>query len=172
MSDVPRGRIWDAIVLKSEWLDAKATPLPIKRERELLNLPSFSIFEPHSGLPRRLTPFAMVVRLRFSLAGPRHGRIFHMVAIDGNARRDARPLETLAIYNPRLQPGETHKTVKWSAERIKYWLRVGAEPSDSVVKLLTMVRLTISHDASRTPTFPCRVAYYHRAQNIIRLPMP
>jgi small subunit ribosomal protein S16 len=82
----------------------------------------------------------MVVRLRFSLMGPRHARVFRMVATESHARRDARPIETLAIYDPQLKTGETHKTVRWSAERIKYWLRVGAEPSRSVVKLLTMVR--------------------------------
>lgn len=80
----------------------------------------------------------MAVRIRFALHGPRHNRIFHMVAVDSHARRDARPLETLAIYDPQLKPGEEHKTVKWSSERIRFWLRQGALPSPSVVRLLTL----------------------------------
>ncbi|EKM61235.1 uncharacterized protein PHACADRAFT_82680 [Phanerochaete carnosa HHB-10118-sp] len=80
----------------------------------------------------------MPVRLRFALHGPRHNRVFHMVAIDSHVRRNARPLETLAIYDPQLKSDEQHKTVKWSSERIKYWLRQGAQPSGSVVNLLTL----------------------------------
>ncbi len=81
----------------------------------------------------------MAVRLRLSLRGPRHNRIFHLVAIDQRLRRDAKPIETLGIFDPRLRPGQEHKTVEWSVDRLKYWLRQGASPSPSVVKLLTLV---------------------------------
>lgn len=81
----------------------------------------------------------MAVRLRFALHGPRHNRIFHLVAINHTARRNAKPIETLAVFDPRLKAGEQHKTVEWSVDRIKYWLREGAEPTKSAVKLLTMV---------------------------------
>lgn len=85
----------------------------------------------------------MAVRLRFSLRGPRHNRIFHLVAVEQHARRDAKPIETLAIFDPQLQNGELHKTVRWVPERIRHWLRMGAQPSESVVKLLTLVRRTL-----------------------------
>lgn len=88
----------------------------------------------------------MTVRLRFALRGPSHNRIFHMVAVESRARRDGQPLETLAIYDPQLKPGEDHKTVKWSTERIRFWLRRGAEPSNSVVRLLTLVSSSTSID--------------------------
>ncbi|OAX44192.1 ribosomal protein S16 [Rhizopogon vinicolor AM-OR11-026] len=78
----------------------------------------------------------MPVRLRMAMHGQRHNRIFHLVAINQRARRDAKPMELLGIYDPALKLGETHKTVKWSVDRIKYWLGVGALPSKSVVKLL------------------------------------
>ncbi|KAI0080299.1 ribosomal protein S16 [Panus rudis PR-1116 ss-1] len=80
----------------------------------------------------------MAVRLRFAMHGPRHNRIFHLVAIDQRSRRNAKPIETLAIFNPRLQSGQETKTVEWSVPRIRYWLREGAQPSPSVVRLLTM----------------------------------
>ncbi|KAI9512827.1 ribosomal protein S16 domain-containing protein [Russula earlei] len=79
----------------------------------------------------------MPVRLRFSLHGNRNSRIFHLVAIDLRKRRDAKPLELLGIYDPRLRQGQEHKTVQWSVDRIRYWLeKGGALPSESVVKLL------------------------------------
>lgn len=81
----------------------------------------------------------MAVRLRLALHGPAHNRIFHLVAIDQRLRRNARPIETLGVFDPRLKVGEKQKTVEWSVDRIKYWLRQGAQPSQSVVKLLTLV---------------------------------
>jgi small subunit ribosomal protein S16 len=52
-------------------------------------------------------------------------------------------MELLGIYDPTLKLGDTHKTVKWSVDRIKYWLGVGALPSKSVVKLLECVSLSL-----------------------------
>ena len=86
---------------------------------------------------------SMPVRLRLSLHGTRNNRIFHLVAIDLRKRRDAKPIEMLGLYNPRLHLGQEHKTMHWSVERIKYWLeRGGALPSKPVVKLLERVRLS------------------------------
>ncbi|KAN0134829.1 Ribosomal protein S16 domain containing protein [Lactarius tabidus] len=79
----------------------------------------------------------MPVRLRFSLHGRRNNRIFHLVATDLRNRRDAKPIELLGIYDPRLGLGQEHKTMHWSVERILYWLeKGGAQPSKPVVKLL------------------------------------
>ena len=84
----------------------------------------------------------MVVRIRFSMHGPRNNKLFHIVAINSKQRRDAKPIETLGIYRPKLDLSKDSKakTVEWSAARIKYWLGVGAQPSKSAVKLFTMVR--------------------------------
>ncbi|KAH9175455.1 ribosomal protein S16 domain-containing protein, partial [Lactarius sanguifluus] len=79
----------------------------------------------------------MPVRLRLSLHGYRNNRIFHLVATDLRKRRDAKPIELLGIYDPRLGVGQEHKTMQWSVERILYWLeKGGAQPSKPVVKLL------------------------------------
>jgi len=80
----------------------------------------------------------MAVRMRLAMHGLRHRRVFHLVTIDQELRRNAKPIETLGVFNPQLTAGEQHKTVEWSVDRIKYWLNQGAQPSPSVVKLLTM----------------------------------
>ena len=82
----------------------------------------------------------MTVRLRLAVHGVRHNKIFHLVAIDQRKRRNAKPIELLGVYRPRVEPNNPNKSVEWSVDRIKYWLGVGAQPSDSVVKLLTTVR--------------------------------
>ena len=82
----------------------------------------------------------MPVRLRLAVHGVRNHRIYHIVAVNQRQRRNAKPIELLGVYNPRLSIGEDTKTIQWSVQRIKYWLNVGATPSDSVTKLLQMVR--------------------------------
>jgi len=99
---------------------------------------------------------SMPVRLRLSLHGHRNNRIFHLVATDLRKRRDAKPIELLGIYDPRLRLGQEHKTMRWSVERIKYWLeKGGALPSKPVVKLLERVRISFS---SRTISVVLNVA--------------
>lgn len=85
--------------------------------------------------------FVMVVRLRFAMHGNRHDKLFHIVAINSRKRRNAKPIETLGVYRHTIDnsQGRAAKSVEWSAERIKYWLGVGAQPSKSVVKLCTQV---------------------------------
>jgi small subunit ribosomal protein S16 len=84
---------------------------------------------------------SMPVRLRLSLHGNRNNRIFHLVATDLRKRRDGKPIELLGVYDPRLRPGQEHKTIHWSVDRIMYWLnKGGALPSKPVVKLLERVR--------------------------------
>lgn len=84
----------------------------------------------------------MPVRLRLARHGQKHTPYYHIVAVNASKRRDARPLEKLGEYDPipRAGPSERlEKKVEWNAERIKYWLGVGAEPTETVVKLLEKV---------------------------------
>jgi len=60
--------------------------------------------------------------------------------MDGRSPRDGRVLEELGTYDPaNTAPGEQ---VKLNAERIQYWLSVGAEPSDTVAQLLKQNQIT------------------------------
>ncbi|KAF8971482.1 ribosomal protein S16 domain-containing protein [Flammula alnicola] len=78
----------------------------------------------------------MPIRLRMALHGTRHNKVFHIVAINNTLRRDAKPAELLGIYNPHDRDLNGVRLVRWSVDRIHYWLGVGAKPSQSVVKLL------------------------------------
>ncbi|KAF8592089.1 ribosomal protein S16 [Ramaria rubella] len=84
----------------------------------------------------------MTVRLRMSIHGKRNNRIFHMVAIDLRKRRDAKPIETLGIYQPALKHGDREKRIEWSVERIRYWLSMGAQPSKTFERLLNLGGIT------------------------------
>ncbi|KAI0721363.1 ribosomal protein S16 domain-containing protein [Cerioporus squamosus] len=99
----------------------------------------------------------MAVRLRMAVHGVRNSRIFHLVAVNQRQRRNAKPIELLGVYDPRLKPGESTKTIEWSVQRIQYWLNVGATPSKTVTKLLQMggilpAQRTVSETVSTPPS--------------------
>lgn len=74
-----------------------------------------------------------MVRIRLRRIGSKRQPSYRMIVTDVEAPRDGRFLEIVGFYNPRTQP----ETVQVDEERALYWLRVGAQPSDSVSRLLT-----------------------------------
>lgn len=86
----------------------------------------------------------MVVRLRFARHGRRNLPYYHIVAANAKTARNSKPLETIGTYNP-IPDGNGIKHVNLNVERVKYWLTVGAQPSDSVASLLSKVRICLFH---------------------------
>jgi small subunit ribosomal protein S16 len=66
--------------------------------------------------------------------GRKHRPYFRIVAIDGRQPNTGRALEELGTYDPMVKNTEERVTLKPS--RIKYWLSVGAQPSDNVAIFL------------------------------------
>lgn len=64
--------------------------------------------------------------------GKRHYPIYKIVAADSRSPRDGRFIESIGTYNPNLDPME----VSLKEVRVKYWLNVGAQPTDTVRNLL------------------------------------
>jgi small subunit ribosomal protein S16 len=74
-----------------------------------------------------------VVRIRLRRIGSKRQPSYRMVVADVEAPRDGRFLEVVGFYNPRTRP----ETVQVNEERVLHWLSVGAQPSESVTRLLT-----------------------------------
>jgi len=75
-----------------------------------------------------------MVRLRLKRLG-RKGRPFYRIcAINQRTRRDGRPIEELGFYDPLAK--DEAAQAKVDAERAKYWLGVGAQPSNTVRDIL------------------------------------
>jgi len=72
----------------------------------------------------------VAVRIRMKRLGRKHRPYFRIVAIDSRQPRDGRVIEELGSYDPMLK--NTDERVKLLPERIKYWISVGARPSDNV----------------------------------------
>lgn len=73
-----------------------------------------------------------MVRIRLRKVGLKNQPSYRIVAADKESPRDGRFLENLGHYNPRTEPA----TVQIDEARLFHWLSHGAQPSDSVHKVL------------------------------------
>ena len=78
----------------------------------------------------------MSVRLRLKRTGRRNRPFYRIGAFHHTTRRDGDPVEDLGWYDPFV--GERDKSFQLDAERAKYWLSVGAKPSDTVRSFLKL----------------------------------
>ena len=74
----------------------------------------------------------MAVRIRLTRVGANKQPAYRVVVMDGRNARDGRSIETLGHYNPRTDPVEFVVDV----DKTKSWLAKGAQPSDTVSRLL------------------------------------
>ncbi len=82
----------------------------------------------------------MSVALRLSRGGSKKRPFFRIVAADIRAPRDGRFLERLGTYNPMKNKDDPQR-ITLNIERIKYWLSVGAKPTERVQKFLANEKL-------------------------------
>jgi len=73
-----------------------------------------------------------MVKLRLARFGMKKRPFYRIVAMDSQAKRDGRYLELLGTYDPRQDP----PAVTLQADRVRYWLSVGAQPTEAVDGLL------------------------------------
>ena len=74
----------------------------------------------------------MAVRLRLMRMGKKKQPTYRVVAADSRSPRNGRFIEIIGTYQPRLEPS----VVKIDNERAVHWLQNGAQPSETVEKLL------------------------------------
>ncbi len=77
----------------------------------------------------------MAIALRLSRGGAKKRPYYRIVAADNRSPRDGKYLEQIGIYNPLLAKDDEGR-VKLNEDRAKYWLGVGAQPSDRVARFL------------------------------------
>ncbi len=76
----------------------------------------------------------MAVRLRLTRVGGKKDPIWRVVVADQRSPRDGRVIETIGHYNPQTEPS----TIVLDEDRARSWLARGAQPSDTVRKLLSV----------------------------------
>ena len=77
----------------------------------------------------------MVVRIRLARFGRKHRPFYRIVVADARSPRDGRHLERVGTYDP-LPGKDGIKEVRLRADRIRYWMACGAQPTSKVAWLL------------------------------------
>jgi len=78
-----------------------------------------------------------MLRIRLTRGGAKKRPFYRIVVADSRAPRDGRFIEKLGAYNPMLPKDHADRLVI-KEERVKYWLGVGAQPSDRVARFLSL----------------------------------
>ncbi|MBC8077655.1 MAG: 30S ribosomal protein S16 [Chloroflexales bacterium] len=78
-----------------------------------------------------------MVRIRLRRTGKTKQPSYRLVVADQRSPRDGKFIEIIGHYNPVRQP----KVLEVKGDRARYWLGVGAQPSETVVKLLKKVNV-------------------------------
>lgn len=102
----------------------------------------------------------MALKIRLARGGAKKRPFYRIVVAEASSPRDGRFVEKLGTYNPLLPHGHAERIVM-NTERIKYWLSVGATPSERVTLFLANVGL--AEKPKRTPD-PKKSAPKQRAQ--------
>ena len=74
----------------------------------------------------------MAVRVRLTRVGGRKNPIWRVVVADQRSPRDGRVIETIGRYNAQVEPSE----IVLDQERLEHWLARGAQPTNTVKKLM------------------------------------
>lgn len=77
----------------------------------------------------------MSVSLRLSRGGSKKRPYYKIVVANSRAPRDGKYLEQVGTYNPLLAKDDANR-VRVVEDRARYWLGVGAQPTDRVARLL------------------------------------
>ncbi|MEZ4867995.1 MAG: 30S ribosomal protein S16 [Caldilineaceae bacterium] len=79
-----------------------------------------------------------MVRIRLRRMGAKRKALYRIVVTDSRSPRDGRFIETIGTYDPS---GQGEAGFNLQQERAAHWLKVGAQPSDGVARLLRRVNL-------------------------------
>jgi small subunit ribosomal protein S16 len=87
----------------------------------------------------------MALVIRMARAGTKKRPFYHIVVADSRSPRDGRFIERLGYFNPLL-PKEKTERLKLDLDKVKDWMKKGAQPSDRVMRFLNAAGV-----AKRTP---------------------
>ena len=90
-----------------------------------------------------------MVKIRLKRKGRKKHPIYRIVVIEDSNARDGKTIEDIGTYNPHME--EAAVTVK--EDRVTHWLKGGAQPSDTVSRLLSklsIVEYKAKHSSNQT----------------------
>ncbi|GGA02418.1 hypothetical protein GCM10010923_08970 [Blastomonas marina] len=91
----------------------------------------------------------MAVAIRLSRGGAKKRPYYRIVVADARSPRDGKYLEQIGVYNPLLAKDD-EKRVQLNEDRARYWVGVGAQPSDRVSRFLDAAGI-VEREARNNP---------------------
>jgi small subunit ribosomal protein S16 len=79
----------------------------------------------------------LAVRMRLTRVGSKKNPIYRVVVADSRSPRDGRFIEIVGRYNPQTEPS----LIDFDEDRVKEWLSKGAQPSNTVSRLLKIANI-------------------------------
>ena len=73
-----------------------------------------------------------MLAIRLMRTGAKKRPSYRIVVKEKQSKRDGAYLENLGTYNPTREPAE----IKLKADRVQYWIGKGAQPTDTVSRLI------------------------------------
>ena len=92
----------------------------------------------------------MALKIRLARGGAKKRPFYQIVIADARSPRDGRFVEKVGTYNPML-PHDNENRIHLNTDRIKYWLGVGAQPTDRVALFLGKANLIEMPAVRETP---------------------
>ena len=99
-----------------------------------------------------------MLKLRLTRTGTKDKAQYRIIVQEARSKRDGRYVENLGYYNPRTEPS----TIVVKLDRVDYWMKNGAQPTDSVASLLRRARVSAG-EIDATPVTPAPVTTAPRA---------
>jgi small subunit ribosomal protein S16 len=85
-----------------------------------------------------------MLAIRLARFGAKKKPTYRVVVIERERARNSRSVEVVGHYNPVATPAQVHL----NHERIQYWIKNGAQPSDTVTRLLKLNPATAQQPAA------------------------
>ena len=82
----------------------------------------------------------MAIAIRLSRGGAKKRPYYRIVVSDTRSPRDGKYLEQVGTYNPVLAKDDPAR-ITLNEDRVRYWLGVGAQPTDRVARFLDNARI-------------------------------
>ncbi len=79
-----------------------------------------------------------MVKIRLKRIGAKKKPFYRIIVADGRSPRDGKFIEQVGTYDPKTEPS----AIKVDAEKVKKWLSTGAQPTETVKKLLKIAGVT------------------------------
>ena len=73
-----------------------------------------------------------MVKIRLQREGKKKAPFYHIVVADSRSPRDGKIIEQIGTFDPMTNPA----TIVLSKEKVEYWIKNGAKPTDTVKKLI------------------------------------